>query len=87
MYFIIKRYVDNMSIHDLNNLVISNGIGLSNEELEFSYQFIKKNWMSILSNKGVFDIDKYKDRFSEENFTKIKKLYKDMLLKYGSYLK
>ena len=37
MYFIVKRYVDNMSIHDLNNMAISKGIGLSKVELEFSY--------------------------------------------------
>lgn len=87
MFILIKRYIDNISIHDLNNLAISRDIGLSNEELEFSYSFIKKNWQNILSNKGLFDIDKYKNRFSEENFIKIKSLYKEMLLKYGSYLK
>ena len=76
-----------MDIHDLNNLAISKGIGLSNDELEFSYLFIKKNWMNILSNKGLFDIDKYKDKYSEINFNKIKSLYKELLLIYGSYLK
>lgn len=86
MYFIVKRYVDNMSIHDLNNMAISKGIGLSKVELEFSYEFIKKNWMNVLSNKGLFDIDKYKSKYSEENFNKIKSLYKEMLLKYGMYL-
>lgn len=86
MYFIVKRYVDNMSIHDLNNIAISKGIGLSKVELEFSYEFIKKNWMNVLSNKGLFDIDKYKSKYSEENFNKIKSLYKELLLKYGMYL-
>ncbi|MBE6145848.1 MAG: hypothetical protein E7171_04425 [Firmicutes bacterium] len=86
MYFIVKRYVDNMSIHDLNNMAISKGIGLSKVELEFSYEFIKKNWMNVLSNKGLFDIDKYKSKYSEENFNKIKSLYKELLLKYGMYL-
>ena len=76
-----------MSVHDLNNLAISKGIGLSSEELEFSYSFIKKNWQNILSNKGLFDIDKYKSMYSEDNFIKIKELYKEMLVKYGSYLK
>lgn len=86
MYFIVKRYIDNMSIHDLNNMAISKGIGLSKVELEFSYEFIKKNWMNVLSNKGLFDIDKYKSKYSEENFNKIKILYKELLLKYGMYL-
>jgi hypothetical protein len=76
-----------MSIHDLNNLAISKGISLSNEELDFTYQFVRKNWMNVLSNKGLFDIDKYKDKYSEDNFIKIKSLYKEMLFKYGNYLK
>ncbi len=87
MFILIKRYIDNMSVHDLNNLAISKGIALSSEELEFSYSFIKKNWQNILSNKGLFDIDKYKSMYSEDNFIKIKELYKEMLVKYGSYLK
>ena len=87
MFIIIKRYIDNMSIHDLNNLAISKNIGLSKEELEFSFDFIKKNWQNILSNKGIFDIDKYSNNFSAENFIKIKQLYKDMMMKYGNYLK
>ena len=44
MFVLIERYINNMSIHDLNNLAISKGIGLSKDELEFSYNYIKKNW-------------------------------------------
>ncbi len=87
MFILIERYINNMSIHDLNNLAISKGIGLSKEELEFSYDFVRKNWKNILSNKGLFDIDKYQDKFSESNFIMIKNLYKECLTKYGSYLK
>ena len=43
MFVLIERYINNMSIHDLNNLAISKGIGLSKDELEFSYNYIKKN--------------------------------------------
>ncbi len=86
MFILIERYINNLTIHDLNNLAISKGIGLSNDELEFSYQFIKKNWKTILSNHGVFDIDKYKNNYSEENFIKIKKLIKEYTIKYSNYL-
>ena len=41
MFVLIERYINNMSIHDLNNLAISKGIGLSKDELEFSYNYIK----------------------------------------------
>ena len=86
MFVLIERYINNLTIHDLNNLAITKGIALSDEELEFSYNFIKKNWQSVLSNHGLFDIDKYKDRFSEENFIKIKKLIKEYTVKYSNYL-
>ena len=75
-----------MDIFDLQNLAISKGIDLSKEELDFSFSFIKKNWKNVLSNYNSFDLDKYKDKFSEENFMKINKLYKDLLFKYGRYL-
>lgn len=87
MFVLIERYINNMSIHDLNNLAISKGIGLSKDELEFSYNYIKKNWKNVLSNYSLFDFDKYKDKYSDENFIKIKKLIKEYTLKYGSYLK
>ena len=86
MYVLIERYINNLDIHDLNNLAISNGIAFSPEELDFSYRFIKQNWQTILANHGVFDIDKYKDQFSEENFVKIKKLIKEYTMKYSHYL-
>lgn len=86
MYVLIERYINNLDIHDLNNLAISKGIAFSPEELDFSYRFIKQNWQTILANHGVFDIDKYKDQFSEENFVKIKKLIKEYTMKYSHYL-
>lgn len=87
MFVLIERYINNMDIWDLQNLAISKGIDLSKEELDFSFSFIKKNGKNILNNYNAFDINKYKDKFSEENFMKINKLYKDLLFKYGRYLK
>ncbi len=86
MFALIERYINNLTINDLNNLAITKGIGLSESELNFAYNFIKKNWQSVLSNHGMFDIDKYRDKFSEDNFNKIKKLIKEYSIKYGSYL-
>lgn len=87
MFILIERYINNMDIFDLQNLAISKGIDLSKEELDFSFNFIKKNWKNVLSNYNSFDLDKYKDKFSEDNFIKIKALVRDAYLKYGHYLK
>ena len=86
MFVLVERYINNLTINDLNNLAITKEIYLSPEELEFSYEFIKKNWQNVLSNHGVFDVDKYKDHYSEENFMKIKKLIKEYSIKYSNYL-
>ncbi len=86
MFILIERYIDNLTIQDLNNLAIGKGIYLNQEELEFSYDFIKKNWKTVLSNHGIFDIEKYKNRFTDENFTKIKLLIKEYSQKYSHYL-
>lgn len=87
MFILIERYINNMDIFDLQNLAISKGIDLSKEELDFTYSFIKKNWKSILSNYNMFDLDKYKSHYSEENYIKIKKLINELYLKYGHYIK
>ena len=86
MFILIERYIDNLTIDKLNSLAISKGINLSDEELDFSFRFVKNKWKTILSNHGYFDIDKYQDKFSNENFTKIKLLIKEYTLKYSSYL-
>ena len=86
MFGLIERYINNLTIHDLNNLAITKEIYLSQEELEFSYDFVKKNWQNVLANHCVFDVDKYKEHYSEENFMKIKKLIKEYSIKYGNYL-
>ncbi len=86
MYTLIERYINNLSLHDLKNLAINKNINLSDEELTFSYNFIKTNWKNILNNHGIFDIEKYKDKFTEENFNKIKQLLKESLQKYSKYI-
>jgi hypothetical protein len=87
MFVLIERYINNTSINDFNNLAISKGIIFTKEELDFSYNFIQKNWQNILSNKDLFDINKYQEKFTKENFIKIKKLYNELLLKYSKYIK
>ena len=86
MFVLIERYINNMDINDVNNFAINKGIGLSNEELDFTYLFVKKNWDKILRNPNLLNFDRFKDRYSEENFYKIQKLYQMYYQKYGHYL-
>ena len=43
MYNIIERYMSMMKIEDVNNFALSKNIYLSADELNFTYNFIKKN--------------------------------------------
>jgi hypothetical protein len=86
MFSLLQNYMDNISLEQVNNYALKNNIILSNEELDFTYKFVKKNWQTIFANHGNFDISRYKNYFSEENYNKIVKLYKESLQKYSNYL-
>ena len=71
---------------DINNFAIRKNIFLNNDELNFTYDFIKKNWQDIIKNPHMLDIDRYQNKFSQENFPKVKQLLKESIQKYSSYL-
>lgn len=86
MYNIIERYIKNLSKEQVNNFALKNNVNLNGLELDFLYVFIKKNYKEVLANPSLLNLDRYKTKFSEENFVKIKKLFNEYLSKYGSYL-
>jgi len=82
MMNIIDLYVSNLRKDDIMIFAKKNDINLSDSELDFIYNFIKNNYKEAIRNKDNFNLDEYKEKFSEENFYKIEKLLK----KYISYL-
>ena len=86
MFNIIERYVSKLSKEDVNNFASKNDIRLNDSELDFICVFVKKNYKEILSNPSLLNLDKFKDKFSEENFIKIKKLFNEYSQKYRAYL-
>jgi len=87
MYNIISRYMSNLSKEEVNNFAIKKNINLNEEELDFIYIFIKKNWEQIIKNPKLLNLERYKDRFTPENFIKIKKLFNEYSSKYQAFLK
>lgn len=79
---IIDLYISNLRKEDIVNFGIKKNIRLSNEELDFTYDFIKNNYKEVLKNKDSFNLLKYKEKFSEENFNKIN----DLIKEYINYL-
>ena len=86
MYILIERYMNKLTIDDVNKFALKNNINFSEDELNFSYNFVKNNWKTIISNHGMFNISKYKEKFSEENFNKLQVLIKQYSVKYRDYL-
>lgn len=83
MFNIIGAYIKKLTKDDVNKFAISKGANFSNEELEFTYSFIKKNWKDVLKNPAIFDIERYSRYYSKDNFIKIKQVFNE----YKSYLK
>ena len=86
MYNLIERYMNRITKEDINNFALSKNITLSENELDFTYDFVKKNYQSFLANPNLFNINRYKDRYTEENFSKITKVYQEYFQKYANYL-
>ena len=86
MYNIIERYMNKISKTDVDNFARKNNIFLNEEELEFTYIFVKKNWQTVIANPTALNLDRYRDKFSEENLVKIKKLFKEYSTRYKNYL-
>lgn len=73
MFQLIKNYVSKMTKEDVIKFTQKNDIYLNDYELDFVYRFIKKNYEALYANPNI-DLTKYKDNFTEENYTKIMKL-------------
>lgn len=86
MFNFIERYINNMTKDDVNKFAISKNIELSENELTFTYEFIKKNYKNMLGNPKLFDIERYKNNYSKENFSKITKVYQEYFQRYSNYL-
>ncbi len=86
MFNLIAKYVEKLSKEDVNNFALKKGITLNNDELDFTYTFIKKNYQEMLKNPNLFDIDRYQNKYQGDNFIKIKKVFIEYFSKYHKFL-
>lgn len=86
MFNIIERYMNKLTKDDVNNFARKNNVFLNEEELDFTYAFVKKNWQTVIANPNTLNLDRYQDKFTEENLVKIKKLFKEYSIRYKNYL-
>ena len=87
MNILIERFINNLTKEKVLDFAISKDINLNEQELDFVYKFITKNYKTILSNPTLLNMELYKNKFSEENFSKIKKLIDEYYTKYHNVIK
>ena len=87
MHDLIKKYISNLSVQDVREFALKNNIIFNDKELDFTYNFIKKNWEVILSNPNSLQLYLYKDYYSPDNYLKLQQLINYYYQKYGYLLK
>ena len=75
MINLIEPYIRNISKDDITTFALKNNINLNSNELDFIYNFIKTKYKDILANPNNFNLVKYKQNFSNENFIKINAIF------------
>lgn len=86
MHDLIKKYMTNLKREDVSSFALKNNIHFNDSELDFTYEFIKKNWEAILSNPSSLQLYLYKKYYSEDNFKKLEQLINFYYQKYGYLL-
>ena len=76
---IVDIYMNNLRKDDVLNFATKKDIRLSNEELDFTYDFIKKHYKEIMNDKYKYNFEDYRSKFSSENFEKINNLIKEYI--------
>ncbi len=76
---IVDIYMSNLRKEDIVNFALKKDIRLSSDELDFTYDFIKKHYKEIMNDKYKYNFEDYRSKFSSENFEKINNLIKEYI--------
>ncbi len=72
---LISEYVNRMTIDDVNNFALKNGIILKDDEIKLIYDHIKKNWRTIVFGNPRGILDELKSKLDNNSYQKIEALY------------
>ena len=76
---IVDIYMSNLRKEDIVNFALKKDIRLSSDELDFTYDFIKKHYKEVMNDKYKYNFEDYRNKFSSENFEKINNLIKEYI--------
>lgn len=72
---LISEYVNKMSLDDVNNFALKNGIILKDTEIKLIYDHIKNNWRTIVFGNPRGILDDLKEKLDSTSYQKIESLY------------
>lgn len=73
--FILKSYVDKLTINHIKEYAKKEGIELKNNESEIIYDYIKKYYKEFYYNNPVNLLNELKQKLSCKTYEKLEELY------------
>lgn len=83
---IINNKINNLTLEELKKLTINNNIILNNQELNYIYNIIKKDWNNFLYKDPNPILKNIKNNINQESYNKLYTLYIYYKNKYENYL-
>ena len=72
---LISEYVNRMTLEDVNNFALKNGINLKDNEIKLIYDHIKSNWHTIVFGNPRGILDDLKEKLDSTSYQKVESLY------------
>lgn len=85
MINIIKKYINTITVDNIKDFGIKNGVYLNDKEI-YTVDYVLKNELDCLINNTSSILSKYENDFSVDNFIKIKNLIIEYKKRYKNYL-
>ena len=86
MNYLIGKYIENISITNINQFAQKNNIFLTENEQNIFLDIIKNHYQDILTGNDEKYITYLKVNLNKDTFTKVISLYKLYKEKYQNYL-
>ena len=79
---LIQEYIGRMTLTDVNNFALNNGIVLKEDELSLVYNHIIKNWRTVIYGNPRPILDDLKKNLDNVTYQKIETLYTQFKNRY-----
>ena len=73
--FLIKEYINRMTLKDIKDFALKEGITITEEENKIIFDYIKNYWRTFLHGNPRPILDQLKSQLNEATYNKIEQLY------------